>query len=172
MRPFIKKTPKRSFKIIIYFITHNYEWPLCLIFLTFLKIYFRKTRYPTRNKLIITRYMRRSGGGEEKGPRCPCKIQISLNLHYKVTKNIPQTPPPANSTNRRPPPSLKKILDPRMRYQPWIDHIYRITTCKKRKTQVACKSPIIPLRIYAIGRKWMLMQNEADINPHNVLRYG
>lgn len=53
--------------------------------------------------------MRRSGGGEEKGPRYPCKIQISLNLHYKVTKNIPQTPPPANSTNRRtPPPFFKK----------------------------------------------------------------
>lgn len=50
--------------------------------------------------------MRRSGGGEEKGPRYPCKIQISLNLHYKVTKNIPQTPPRQTQLTVEPPPLL------------------------------------------------------------------
>lgn len=50
--------------------------------------------------------MRKSGGGEERGPRYPFKIQISLNLHYKVTKNIPQTPPPRQTQLTVEPPPL------------------------------------------------------------------
>lgn len=50
-------------------------------------------------------------GGGVSGVQTPYKIQISLNSHYEITKNMSQTRPlTANSNNRWTPPPLWKKL--------------------------------------------------------------
>lgn len=59
-----------------------------------LYIHYKFILFKSLKKSLI-QYSCSSFGAGVKGVQTPpCKIQIPLNLHYKITKNTPKTPPP------------------------------------------------------------------------------
>lgn len=68
--------------------------------------------------------LKQGEGGGSGGPD-PLLLQNPnfVKLHYKITRNIFQTPPPLRDSNNRrtspPPPPWRNVLDPRM-MQHWV----------------------------------------------------